>query len=139
MSSNITNASSGVKPVTDRTQPFVQTTKTGSGIQDAPRSDSATVQQLINNTQDLKDMELQGEHITISEAQLIKAIERALKALQGKTTSLEYSIHEKTKQIMVKVRDTETGEVIREIPPEKNLDFLAKIWETAGIFVDERR
>jgi flagellar protein FlaG len=40
---------------------------------------------------------------------------------------------------MVKVLNTDTGQVIREIPPEKNLDFVAKLWEMAGILVDERR
>ncbi|HEX3029893.1 MAG TPA: flagellar protein FlaG, partial [Clostridia bacterium] len=47
--------------------------------------------------------------------------------------------HQKTKQIMVKVIDSDTGDVIREIPPEKTLDMVAKMWEMAGIVVDERR
>jgi len=29
--------------------------------------------------------------------------------------------------------------VIREIPPEKSLDFLAKVQEMMGLFVDVRR
>jgi flagellar protein FlaG len=93
----------------------------------------------INNTQELKQAELQGEHLTISDAQLVKAIEHAIKAVQGKTTSLEFSIHQRTKLISVKVLDKDTGEIIREIPPEKSLDFVAKLWEMAGILVDERR
>jgi flagellar protein FlaG len=40
---------------------------------------------------------------------------------------------------MVKVVDTETQEVIREIPSEKILDMVANILEMAGILVDERR
>jgi len=44
---------------------------------------------------------------------------------------LQFSIHEETKEIMVKVLDTDTEEVIREIPPEKILDMVAKIWELA--------
>jgi flagellar protein FlaG len=40
---------------------------------------------------------------------------------------------------MVKVIDNETQEVIQEIPPEKILDMVAKMWEVAGILVDERR
>ena len=35
--------------------------------------------------------------------------------------------------------DVDTDEVIREIPPEKSLDMLQKMWEMAGILVDERR
>lgn len=93
----------------------------------------------IHNEKDLKKVELQGEQITISDEQLIKAIERAVKAMQGASTSLNFSVHEKTKQIMVKIIDNNSGEIIRELPPEKNLDFLVKVWEMAGILVDERR
>lgn len=93
----------------------------------------------VQTVDDLKRAELSGTNIPVSEEQLIRAIERAIHAIQGKTTSLEFSVHEKTKQIMVKVKDSNTGEVIREIPPEKTLDFVAKLWEMAGLFVDERR
>lgn len=93
----------------------------------------------INNTSELKQAELLGEDVTISDAQLVKALEHAIKAVQGRTTSLEFSIHQKTKLISVKVLDKDTGETIREIPPEKSLDFVAKLWEMAGIFVDEKR
>lgn len=93
----------------------------------------------VNNAYELKKAELQGERYTVSDAQLVKAIEHAIKAVQGKSTSLEFSIHQKTKLISVKVLDKETGETIREIPPEKSLDFVAKLWEMAGILIDERR
>lgn len=93
----------------------------------------------VTNMNELKLGELRGEKVTISDEQAIKLIERAIKTLQGKTTSLEFSVHEATKAIAVKVKDVETGEVIREIPPEKTLDLVAKLCEIAGIFVDERR
>lgn len=80
-----------------------------------------------------------GQHIPISEQQLIKAIERAIKAVQGQSTQLEFSIHDQTRRIMVKVLNKDTGEIIREIPPEKSMDLLVKLWEMAGILVDERR
>lgn len=77
--------------------------------------------------------------LTMDEKQWIKLIERANKALSGGSRSFEFSIHEATNQIMVKVIDNETHEIIREIPNEKILDMVAKMWEMAGIFVDERR
>ena len=33
----------------------------------------------------------------------------------------------------------ETDKLIREVPPEKSLEALQKIWELAGIIVDEKR
>lgn len=83
--------------------------------------------------------EITASESDIDEEQVIQAIESANKHLVLHNTQLEFSIHEKTKQIMVKVLDSETKEVIREIPPEKILDMVAKLWEMAGIFVDERR
>jgi flagellar protein FlaG len=75
----------------------------------------------------------------ISDRVVIGAIEKANKAMVAASRELEFTIHEKTKEIMVKVIDTETKEVIREIPSEKILDILANILEMAGLLVDERR
>jgi flagellar protein FlaG len=77
--------------------------------------------------------------LTLDEKQWINLIERANKALSGGNRSFEFSIHEGTQQIMVKVIDNDTKEIIREIPNEKILDMVSKMWEMAGIFVDERR
>ncbi|MBH5320624.1 flagellar protein FlaG [Paenibacillus sp. GSMTC-2017] len=93
----------------------------------------------VNNLNDLRSAELRGDQFTVSEEQLVKAIDRAIKAMQGTQTSLEFTIHEQTKMIAVKVLNRESGEVIREIPPEKTLDFVAKLWEMAGILIDEKR
>jgi len=75
----------------------------------------------------------------LDEDTLIKMINQANKAFEAKYTRLEFSIHKETHEIVVKVYDKETNELIREIPPEKILDIIAKLWELAGIFVDERR
>ncbi len=75
----------------------------------------------------------------IDEDTLLKMINQANKAFEAKYTRLEFSIHKETHEIVVKVYDKETNELIREIPPEKILDIIAKLWELAGIFVDERK
>ncbi len=90
------------------------------------------------NIVQLTEMEKRGE-LSISDKAVIEAIERANKAISVSNRKFEYSIHEKTKEIMVKVIDSETNEVVREIPPEKILDLVAKIWEMVGLIVDERR
>ena len=69
---------------------------------------------------------------------MIRNIDRAVKALQGPQTTLDISIHEKTHEIMVKVLNKDTGELIREVPPEKTLDLVAKMMEIAGIIIDEK-
>ena len=74
----------------------------------------------------------------VNEQELIHAIEAANKSVQVFDRKLEFSIHEATKEIMVKVIDTNKDEVIREIPAEKTLDMVAKLLEKSGILVDEK-
>ncbi len=40
---------------------------------------------------------------------------------------------------MIKIKDKDTKEVIKEIPPEKMQDMIARLIELSGIFVDEKR
>jgi len=89
------------------------------------------------NLSQISDFE--RKELPISEKVVIDAIERANRAISGANRRFEFSIHEKTKEIMIKVLDSETNQVIREIPPEKILDMVAKMWEMAGLIVDERR
>lgn len=78
------------------------------------------------------------ENKKYQENEIIDAIESANKKFVAYDRKFEFSIHEKTKQIMVKVIDVNTDETIREIPPEKILDLVAAIWEISGIIVDEK-
>lgn len=75
----------------------------------------------------------------ISEDVLAKAIESANRAIGNMHAEVKFSIHEGTRDICIKIIDKRNNEVIREIPPEKLLDLVAKLWELAGIFVDEKR
>lgn len=92
---------------------------------------------LAKNASQLTQVEKNS--LPISEKAMLEAIERANKSVSGSDTRFEFSIHEKTKQIMVKVIDEESNEIIRQIPPEKILDMIAGIWDVAGLFVDEKR
>ena len=56
-----------------------------------------------------------------------------------KNTSAIYGIHEGTNRVTIKLVDKQTKEVIKELPPEKTLDMISKVWEMAGILVDEKR
>ena len=80
----------------------------------------------------------QGEgHAT--QKQIQAAIEHVKRASKMSRTRCEFSYHEATKRVSIKVLDEETNEVIKEIPPEKSLEMVEKMWELAGIMVDEKR
>ncbi|SFF38581.1 flagellar protein FlaG [Paenibacillus algorifonticola] len=67
-----------------------------------------------------------------------KNIERVIESMKGPVTMVERSVHEGTKHIMYKIRNKETGEIIKEIPEEKLLDMAAKLIEQNGIVIDEK-
>lgn len=73
----------------------------------------------------------------VNKDELIHAVNTANESLKMYNRELKYSVHKKTNTIMVKLVDTENDEVIREIPSEKLLDMVAKMWEMAGLFVNE--
>ncbi|MBD5472867.1 MAG: flagellar protein FlaG [Lachnospiraceae bacterium] len=69
--------------------------------------------------------------------QIKKAVENMNKNLSN--SEAIFGIHDATNRVTIKIVDKETKEVIKEIPPEKTLDMIAKAWELAGILVDEKR
>ena len=83
------------------------------------------------NTEDKKDRK-------VSEKEINSAVNTA-NSLLNDSTHLQFKVHKITGDIMVKIIDDKTGEVIKEIPPEKIIDMIANICETLGIFVNEKR
>lgn len=66
-----------------------------------------------------------------------KAVEQLNKTMPH--SEAIFGIHDETNRVTIKIVDKSTKEVIREFPPEKTLDMIAKVWELAGILVDEKR
>lgn len=113
---------------------------TGNGAENVRRAPEVKVEnEVMDDAQLLHLSEFEKRELPVSDQYIMKAIERANKAINASGRTFEYRIHEKTREIMVKVIDSDTKEVIREIPPEKVLDMVAKMLEMAGIIVDERR
>lgn len=69
--------------------------------------------------------------------QLKRAVEEINK--KANNASAVFGVHEETNRITIKIVDKESKEVIKEFPPEKTLDMIAKVWEMAGLMVDEKR
>lgn len=69
-----------------------------------------------------------------------ETMKQALSDINKKLNNTEciFGVHEKTNRVTIQIVDKDTKEVVKEIPPEKTLDMIAKAWELAGILVDER-
>jgi len=93
----------------------------------------------IQTTKELKQALLSGDPLSISDAQVVRTIERANKALEGGSTTFQFAIHKDTSLISIKIIDKDTGKVLKEIPSEQTLEMVQKMWELSGMLVDERR
>ena len=91
------------------------------------------------NNQTGKEQENGQKQSEATDKQIKQAIDRANNKMKEHRTRCEFSYHEDTKRVSIKVYDEETEEVVREIPPEKTLEMVEKMWELAGLLVDEKR
>lgn len=68
------------------------------------------------------------------------SIKRAVEEINKKSSGSEavFGIHDETNRVTIKIVDKDSKKVIREVPPEKTLDMIAKVWEIAGLMVDEK-
>lgn len=134
----ITNAAAAyhepIKTKTDVKVESVQNSNTNAG---AVAKETRTV----SNKENAQDASYNDQQEQQSNPNLQKRLKSAVNHANTnlKYTRCEFSYHEETKRVSIRVLDKDTGEIIREIPPEESLDLVEKIWELAGIVVDEKR
>lgn len=75
---------------------------------------------------------------TVTEEEVLAMLEKANRKLAAYDRRFEVSVHERTRRIMVKVIDTMSDKVIREVPSERMLDAIGNLFDLAGIFVDKK-
>lgn len=82
----------------------------------------------------------EGKVLEVQEPNRNDSIKRAVEQINRKAKHSEaiFGIHDKTNRVTIKIVDRDTKEVLKEIPPEETLDMIAKVWELAGLMVDER-
>ena len=124
-----------------QTKPAAQPAK--SSVEYTDVSAQETVQQVDNTTSVVTNTQEKGNSgqedggKQPSNEQIKKAVETMNKKMSN--SEAVFGIHEATNRVTIKIVDKESKEVIREFPPEKTLDMIAKVWEMAGLLMDERR
>ena len=74
---------------------------------------------------------------TISEnSQIKKAVDEINK--KAHNSEAVFGIHDATNRVTIKIVDKDTKKVLKEYPPEKTLDMIAKVWEMARLLVDQK-
>ncbi len=58
--------------------------------------------------------------------------------LSDMRVNLSFKLHDETGDVLVQVIDGETGEVIRQLPPEEILELREKLKELRGVIFDSK-
>lgn len=111
----------------------------GSGTMDINITETPAVMKLTNSNPNGNEPGKGQKENSATTKQIKDAISKANNKMKSSRTRCEFSYHEETKRVSIKVLDQDTNEVIREIPPEESLEMLEKMWELAGLIVDEKR
>ena len=124
----------------DQTQNVTQAT-----VQMPERTAAAAQQQKViakeesDKAEKNKDQDKDKKQIPekVSDSSLKKAVEDINR--NSSNTEAIFGYHEGTNRVTIKIIDKDTKEVKREYPAEETLDMIQKIWEMAGLMVDEKR
>ena len=116
----------------------------GETLQDIairPDAQTAAVDHAHKAAEDGENGQGQGPQDEAAQQKENDKIKKAVEDLNKKMdhSIAKFGIHEKTNRITIKIVDKDTDKVIKELPPEKTLDMIAKAWEMAGLLVDEKR
>jgi flagellar protein FlaG len=73
----------------------------------------------------------------VSDSTITRYVSTINQMLEPAVFKLNFGVHEDTNMVTVQIVDTNTEEVIRELPPESRLDTMARIQEFVGLLFDE--
>ena len=110
-------------------------------VAEAPQvSENIAKDTMAMNTKEASGEGSGGNAQTNAEAQQAQ-IKRAVEEINKKANNSEavWGIHEGTNRVTIKLVDKQTKEIIKEFPPDKTLDMISRVWEMAGLMVDEKR
>lgn len=79
---------------------------------------------------------LNGERTRRLREQLENEIERLSRVTRAFHRRMDFLLHEKAERIYVQIIDLETETIVREVPPEKILDFVGRMRDMVGVFLD---
>lgn len=129
----------GTKPANAVNIATVKPVKSSSAESTAPTesTDGETQQKETGVVYNLQSDTRTVDEKKVTENEKIKKAIENMKA-QLPNSEIKFGIHEKTDRVTIKLVDKKTEEVIKEFPPEKTLDMIAKCMELAGVLVDEK-
>lgn len=93
---------------------------------------------LSGTTKHSFDQVTRGKSQEITDDVINKKLEDINQILKKQQLETSYQKHEGTDRLVIRLVDKETKEVVKEIPPERLLDYAAGMDEVLGLIFDKR-
>ncbi len=117
----------------------VQTSKSGvsvSATAKSAKSDQIAKYQTVSQT--VKSPPVQQEVKEVDEAELSQAVKQLNDFVQDIQRDLEFSVDDDTGKTVIRVYDSKTEELIRQIPNEEVLELAKNLKETNGLLFNAK-
>lgn len=102
----------------------------------APAAPKLTVQDVHKVADQRKDQSV--NKLAENAAEIREAVAEINKAVKKVPTSLNFSVDEASKRFIVSVTDTNTGEVIRQLPGDAVLRIAKQLESLKGVVFDQK-
>ncbi len=102
----------------------------------SPRLPRAEGSSLASDRMD-EETRVQESQLPPSRVEVKSAADRLTQGLESINRDLAVSVHEDSGKLFVKVTDSSTGEVVRQIPAEQVLEVEERIEKIVGLFVND--
>lgn len=106
-------------------------------VQNIQKPAPVTEKDLVKNNHFLNKEAYRMEQ-SIEKEDVEKAVSSLNDFIKSTRTNLKFELHDKLDRYFVKVIDSETEEVVKEIPPEKMLDMYAAMADFMGFLIDKK-
>lgn len=80
----------------------------------------------------------QSKQKELNKEELQKVAADMTEVMQSLNTDIQFSVHEKTGRLIVRVVDDKTQQVLKEIPSKEMLDTIAAIRDYVGALLDKK-
>lgn len=113
--------------------------KSGTKVRSVQDESPTTNDKVIKNVEEMVTAEGKQVDSLAKNEEIKEAIEKINLDERFRRTGCEFIYHEISNRVSITLYDKETKEVVREIPPEETIKMLDKLYELAGLIIDEKR
>ena len=103
-----------------------------------PGGDTFRVSASLHRVKQQSDENQKNKSASINPIDIKNAVEKLNKLIRSQRRDVSFSVNEEAHATVIKIIKTETGELIKQFPPDQILAMIARLRKNIGWLVDEK-